>query len=383
MVILMSYKKKVFGEDFIIRDKYEEWFYGLWKKTNPASFVLLRLINKEDFVFMDVGRDSNNPNNILKPTWYRFLVGIDNEPTEIDSDEAEVLLGTLENERCLKEADLFYKTTSFEETNDPIVGMTNKEGEKVISLNHYSSANKHIAVIGNSLGNNEDFIVTNLLQIAKRGENAFVIDPKGNLCKNEKLQDYFLNKGYSCCRFDNSFLEKFGFDAIAPEVNKNYGPTLYFYCVPEHMEQMTSAFLSHYLTAVVKEIDSIELRNCLPVNMIFNETANLGEINDFHKKLATFSSKLINVMMFFDSISQVQHAYPNSWQTIFGNCDTVILDANATLESENAHTLLGKQKPDFSGITKDEALILGAGEPLRVSKLNRTKHPEFKKINAD
>ena len=64
----------------------------------------------------------------------------------------------------------------------------------------------------------------------------------------------------------------------------------------------------------------------IPVYVIMDEFANIGQIPDFHKKLATMRSRLISVMIIIQNAPQIQALYPNNtWSDIFSNCDQKLL----------------------------------------------------------
>ena len=66
--------------------------------------------------------------------------------------------------------------------------------------------------------------------------------------------------------------------------------------------------------------------NKLPIHTRFmlDEFANIGRIPDFEVKIATMRSREISVNVVLQGLSQLKNTYKDSWETIFGNCDTTL-----------------------------------------------------------
>lgn len=61
------------------------------------------------------------------------------------------------------------------------------------------------------------------------------------------------------------------------------------------------------------------------VNVVMDEFIAIGKIPDFDKKLATVRSAHINIIMIFQSLTQLQAAYPMGlWETLIANCSTFV-----------------------------------------------------------
>lgn len=54
----MAYKFKQYGDGFKILGKYEGWHYGIWIDCMPKSFVFLKPINDNDYVFTNCQTES-------------------------------------------------------------------------------------------------------------------------------------------------------------------------------------------------------------------------------------------------------------------------------------------------------------------------------------
>ncbi|WP_433946998.1 VirD4-like conjugal transfer protein, CD1115 family [Paenibacillus sp. SN-8-1] len=83
------------------------------------------------------------------------------------------------------------------------------------------------------------------------------------------------------------------------------------------------------------------------VKFWLDEFANIGQIPDFDKLIATMRSRNISVSVIIQNMSQLKGLYKNTWETIVGNCDTILFlggQEQSTLEWVNKR--LGKQTID-------------------------------------
>lgn len=79
------------------------------------------------------------------------------------------------------------------------------------------------------------------------------------------------------------------------------------------------------------------------VRCLMDEFANIGEIPDFTKKLATMRKYGISCMIVLQSTSQLKAKYKDDWEGIVGNCDTFIFLGSKELETcKYVSGLLGK-----------------------------------------
>ena len=92
-MITMAYKFKQYGDGFKILGKYEGWHYGIWIDCMPKSFVFLKPINDNDYVFTCV--DSIKAHYIdrfcgrIELSWIKCING---KFIEISAEEAQKLL---------------------------------------------------------------------------------------------------------------------------------------------------------------------------------------------------------------------------------------------------------------------------------------------------
>ncbi|WP_068612607.1 VirD4-like conjugal transfer protein, CD1115 family [Paenibacillus tuaregi] len=83
------------------------------------------------------------------------------------------------------------------------------------------------------------------------------------------------------------------------------------------------------------------------VKFWLDEFANIGQIPDFDKLIATMRSRNISVSVILQNMTQLKGLYKNTWETIVGNCDTILFlggQERSTLEWVNKG--LGKQTID-------------------------------------
>lgn len=84
----------------------------------------------------------------------------------------------------------------------------------------------------------------------------------------------------------------------------------------------------------------------LPVHVRFllDEFANIGEIPDFEKKLATMRSREISCTIIIQNMAQLKTMYKDCWESITGNCDsTVFLGGQEQTTLEYFSKKLGKE----------------------------------------
>lgn len=105
-------------------------------------------------------------------------------------------------------------------------------------------------------------------------------------------------------------------------------PCLY-YCVmsDQHdtMKFMATLFLSFLFLDLVDFADKQQNRKLLvPVHIVMEEFANVGEIPDIDKYLSTCRSRDIAIVLIMQSLGQLQKYYKENFQTILADCATHI-----------------------------------------------------------
>ena len=61
-----------------------------------------------------------------------------------------------------------------------------------------------------------------------------------------------------------------------------------------------------------------------PVRFLLDEFANIGQIPEFTKKLATMRKYEISCTIILQNIAQIKTMYKDDWESIVGNCDSFL-----------------------------------------------------------
>lgn len=119
------YHKKIYGDGFCIMGNHNGWDIGIWTESIPETTVMLKPINKEDFVFACLDNFSKDGSDttensfcgIIMLSWMACLHG---EYRECSEEEAHTLLETKLNRYGtipeVKVNDYIYVTFPFDET---------------------------------------------------------------------------------------------------------------------------------------------------------------------------------------------------------------------------------------------------------------------------
>ena len=146
------------------------------------------------------------------------------------------------------------------------------------------------------------------------------------------------------------------------------------------------------------------------VRLILDEFANIGQIPNFDKLIATIRSREISASIILQSQSQLKAIYKDSADTIVGNCDsTLFLGGKEKSTLKEISELLGKETIDSYNqsenrgsqishglsyqklgkelMTQDELAVMDGGKcifmlrgvrPFLSDKYDLTKHPNYK-----
>ena len=185
-------------------------------------------------------------------------------------------------------------------------------------------------------------------------------------------------------------------------------------------EFISSLFFSILFIKLARYADSLPNQKCkVPVNIVFDEFNNIGQLDTYPRRLSVVRSRAIQVCHVVQSLAQFKNRYPDEqWAEIIGNCDTQIMlgcteeqtaeyfsarsgdmtvDINSTMTVKQTITIaqiipqyrhtegMGKRRlltPDeVLRIPNDEMLIIIRGEKvLRVNKFDFTGHPYAKRM---
>ena len=153
----------------------------------------------------------------------------------------------------------------------------------------------------------------------------------------------------------------------------------------------------------------------LPVHVrcLMDEFANIGQIPNFDKLIATIRSREISASIILQSQSQLKTIYKDAADTIVGNCDvTLFLGGKEKSTLKEISELLGKETIDSLGqsenrgaqtshglsyqklgkelMTQDEIAVMDGGKcilqlrgvrPFFSDKYDLTKHPRYKYLS--
>ena len=146
------------------------------------------------------------------------------------------------------------------------------------------------------------------------------------------------------------------------------------------------------------------------VRFLLDEFANIGEIPEFTKKLATMRKYEISCSIILQNLAQIKNMYKDDWQTILGNCDSFVFlggqeyDTVEYISKElGDSTIVVRDRGMSNGrsssasqnykttsrklLNPDEIMRLGKGKcivlinglyPFKDVKYEYTKHPNYK-----
>lgn len=106
-----------------------------------------------------------------------------------------------------------------------------------------------------------------------------------------------------------------------------YEKTAIFVIIPDSFSTfnvIASMFYSQAFMSLYYEAD-FKCGGRLPllVQCLLDEFANIGQIPDFEKYIATMRSRNISVVPVIQALAQLKNLYKDTWETILGCCDTL------------------------------------------------------------
>lgn len=106
-----------------------------------------------------------------------------------------------------------------------------------------------------------------------------------------------------------------------------YEKTAIFVILPDSFSTfnvIASMFYSQVFATLYYEAD-FECDGPLPmlVQCLLDEFANIGQIPDFDKYIATMRSRNISAVPVIQALAQLKHLYKDTWEAILGCCDTL------------------------------------------------------------
>ena len=92
-------------------------------------------------------------------------------------------------------------------------------------------------------------------------------------------------------------------------------------------EFLSSLFFSFLFMQLTRYADSTPERRCaVPVNILFEELSNVGQLDSYPRRLSVARSRAIQVCNIVQGLAQFQNRYPyEQWAEIIGNCDTQLM----------------------------------------------------------
>lgn len=149
------------------------------------------------------------------------------------------------------------------------------------------------------------------------------------------------------------------------------------------------------------------------MRLLLDEFANIGQIPQFEKLIATIRSREISASIILQSQAQLKSAYKDNADTIAGNCDTTLfLGGKEKSTLKEMSELLGKETIDIFNtsenrgqsnsyglsyqklgkdlLSQDEIAVMDGGKcicmlrgvrPFFSSKYDITKHPRYKYLS--
>jgi type IV secretory pathway TraG/TraD family ATPase VirD4 len=178
-------------------------------------------------------------------------------------------------------------------------------------------------------------------------------------------------------------------------------------CLKEvYTKEVGYDLIKKYKTATVKHG---YLGLPVPVRCLLDEFANIGEIPDFNAKLSTMRKYGLSCTIILQSLSQIKEKYEKLWESMVGNCDTIIFLGSSENETDKyISERLGKatirimstseskgntgssssswsykdrsllDPAELSKMSNDDCIVLIRGfQPFYMKKYDYTKHPHY------
>ena len=94
-----------------------------------------------------------------------------------------------------------------------------------------------------------------------------------------------------------------------------------------------------------------------PLHCFLDEFANVGRIPNFDKLIATIRSRRVSVSVILQTIAQLKTMYEKSWETVAGNCDSILfLGGSEQSTTEWISKLLGKETIDLRTTSESKGM---------------------------
>lgn len=170
-----------------------------------------------------------------------------------------------------------------------------------------------------------------------------------------------------------------------------------YFCVTSDQHStydVLSSLMTTFLFIKLVNYADIECPNHslpVPVHILADEIANIGEIADLTKKISTVRSRNISMSLIFQNVPQMYNRYPNyEWAEIIGNADyQLFLGCNDEITAEYISKKAGETTIEVVSETKDRQkgfLEVGAPdnkETVREDRRRLLTNDEVQRLNTD
>jgi type IV secretion system protein VirD4 len=176
-------------------------------------------------------------------------------------------------------------------------------------------------------------------------------------------------------RFTSSSAEQFDFTQLRDR------PTQLFWCMAEADVDKLQPLTAIFFAVAMRQLVEAESRK-IPVNLFFDEFANIGKIKNFENKISIFRGQGIALSAALQSISQLETTYgPTAAATILENFTTMlILDSLKAKTAEEFSKALGEYTYTEETESKSKS---GGLLNKKVSDSSSIKHHARRLMTAD
>ncbi len=197
------------------------------------------------------------------------------------------------------------------------------------------------------------------------------------------------------------------------KINKKKKEKVYEIKLNNFQKEFASKEEAEKFKVQIKNSDVVKgsIRLPYPVRFLLDEFANIGQIPDFTKKLATMRQYEISCTIILQSLAQIKTMYKDDWESVVGNCDSFLFlggqemttlkyisemlgkktivnrSKNRSRSAKGGSTGQGDNRTgmnmmdpnDIATMPKDECILIINGlNPFYDKKFDLTKHPHFR-----
>ncbi|MEG2310692.1 MAG: type IV secretory system conjugative DNA transfer family protein [Clostridia bacterium] len=153
-------------------------------------------------------------------------------------------------------------------------------------------------------------------------------------------------------------------------------------------DYISTIFFSQMLQKMYVQADKNGGKLNNQVYFLLDEFANIGQIQDFNKKLSTTRSLGISISIIVQSLDQLESLYKDNYENIIGNCDThVFLGSQSLKTCEYFSKSLGEKTISYRSRAvskdKDEWQKQGVSISTQIQGRELMTIDELKQLNPD